>query len=81
MALEGELKGIAGAVCGCCGAVLKLQVCCTMAGYYLGYYCDCCGPYSRETGYYRSWGEAEQELKKAVPDNLRTTDFNYRPES
>lgn len=79
MALEGELKGLTGAVCSCCGAVLKLEVCCSTAGYYLGYYCDSCGPYSRETGYYRTREEAEKNLKKVVPDNLRTTD--YWPES
>lgn len=34
-----------------CGTTLTLQVCSSAAGYYLGFQCDCCGPYSRETGY------------------------------
>jgi hypothetical protein len=35
-----------------------------MAGYYVGFWCDRCGPYSRESGYYRSYEEAEKALSK-----------------
>jgi len=33
-----------------------------MAGYYVGFWCGACGPYSRESGYYRSYEEAEKAL-------------------
>lgn len=33
------------------------------AGYYVGYWCvHCCEPYSRESGYYISQGEAQSAL-------------------
>ena len=79
MALEGKLKGLDGTVCSDCGAVLELRVCRSAAGYYLGYFCDQCGPYSRETGYYPTREEAEEELAKEVPDKLRTTEFKPAP--
>ena len=34
-----------------CGKRMLLEVLHTPAGYYLGYYCNKCGPYSRETHY------------------------------
>lgn len=46
-----------------CNTVLKLQVCQSNAGFYLGFMCDCCGPYSRETGYWGTKEEAETVLK------------------
>jgi len=61
MALPGETAGLEGATC-VCGAELELSVCRSAAGYYLGYWCDRCGPYSRETGYFRTEGEARREL-------------------
>ena len=51
-----------GCRCSECGAVLPLMVCSSAAGYYLGYFCDNCGPYSRESGYYRTRQEAENAL-------------------
>ena len=32
------------------------------AGFYIGYFCDMCGPYSRESGYYGSAEEAAAAL-------------------
>jgi|TARA_R100001594_G_scaffold64884_1_gene99198 hypothetical protein len=32
------------------------------AGYYVGYFCRKCGPYSRETGYYRTHDEAKENM-------------------
>jgi hypothetical protein len=75
IAVKGELKGLDGIACEDCGTHLSLQVCKSNAGYYLGYYCDCCGPYSRETGYFKSCEIAERELAKEIPAKLRNTDF------
>lgn len=75
MAVNGELKGLKGITCEDCGTHLSLQVCKSNAGYYLGYCCDHCGPYSRETGYFKSREIAEKELTKKIPAKLRNTDF------
>jgi hypothetical protein len=75
MALKGELKGLDNVICTDCGAELPLQVCHSNAGFYLGHYCNNCGPYSRETGYFPTREIAETELKKETPDKLRNTDF------
>lgn len=75
MAVKGELKGLNGITCEDCGAHLSLQVCKSNAGYYLGYLCECCGPYSRETGYFKTSEIAERELTREVPAQLRNTDF------
>jgi len=49
------------------------------AGYYLGYICPFCGPYSRETEYMAK-DEAEVALEhyrqnKVVPVTIRTIEF------
>lgn len=48
--------------CPDCKLKLELQVLSSAAGFYIGTYCNC-GPYSRESGYYRSFDEAERALK------------------
>lgn len=40
---------------------LTVDVHMSAAGYYIGTYCNC-GPYSRESGYYRDFDEAQQAL-------------------
>ena len=50
MTLGGATSKVGGAVCSC-GRRLALQVCESAAGHYLGYWCDECGPWSRESGY------------------------------
>ena len=66
--LPGECVGFAGVVCKHDGegepTQLPLKVCQSAAGYYLGYNCPVCGPYSRETGYF----ETEAEANKAMED-------------
>jgi len=47
-----------------CGTIMKLEVCRSQAGYYLGFECQCSGPYSRETDYFRNHDEAQLELEK-----------------
>lgn len=44
-----------------CKRVLKLKVCHSAAGYYIGYCCDTCGPWSRVSGYMTKEG-AEKVL-------------------
>lgn len=48
--------------CPDCGTKLELNVHESRAGFYLGTWCRC-GPYSRETDYYRTREDAEQALK------------------
>lgn len=49
----------------CCGKVLKLQVL-KSNNYYIGTFCPECGPYSRESGYYKTKEEAEAALKSGI---------------
>ena len=82
MALPGELRGLEGTTCEC-GEELKLQVCQSAAGYYLGYFCGQCGPFSRETGYYANRADAAAELALMgagfIPSKLRDTDYHPEP--
>ena len=60
--LPGECIGMNGGECEDCGQELKLEVCSSPAGYYLGYMC-LCGPYSRETGYFSTREEAQEAME------------------
>lgn len=77
MAHPGELSGLEKEfTCKDCGQKMPLQVCRSNAGHYLGYYCGNCGPWSRETGYYRKGEDADKALadfleKDIVPGNCR----------
>jgi len=62
MTLPGECVRDVETTCVDCGARLEIQVCKSMAGYYVGFWCGACGPYSRESGYYRSYEETEKAL-------------------
>ena len=72
--LPGETIGFDGVICegddlgdGKHDALqLKLEVCRSAAGYYLGYNCPYCGPYSRETGYFDTKKEAEEVLNDPI---------------
>lgn len=61
MALPGECLGAYEHTCEDCKIEMKLSVCQSAAGYYLGFMCNC-GPYSRETGYYAIASEAQAVL-------------------
>ena len=61
MALPGECVGKSKVGC-ICGTWLELQVLQSAAGYYIGFYCQKCGPYSRESGYYPTQEIAETAL-------------------
>lgn len=50
-------------ICEDCKSDMPLQVLRSNAGYYIGYSCKNCGPYSRESGYYRNREDAEKDLR------------------
>jgi non-ribosomal peptide synthetase component E (peptide arylation enzyme) len=51
----------AASTCADCLKDLKNEVLRSAAGYYIGTLCDC-GPYTRESGYYRTEEEAQRAL-------------------
>jgi hypothetical protein len=62
MALPGETVGEKSCICMDCGAELHIKVCRSEAGYYIGFWCNTCGPYSRESGYYSTAEKAQIAL-------------------
>lgn len=65
MALEGEVTGKKVIKCDECKKLMYIRVLRSAGGYYIGFCCPECGPYSRESGYY---GKAT-EASKALEDN------------
>ena len=63
MVSQGELSGVDGFECSDSGVHLDLSVQMSAAGYYLGYFCENCGPWSRETDYLPTRAAAEKELE------------------
>ena len=66
MALPGECVNDMRTVCMDCKTPLDIQVLSSAAGYYIGFFCLRCGPYSRESGYYRSREEALAALAHGI---------------
>jgi ribosomal protein L37AE/L43A len=62
MTLPGECVNDVETTCVECGEHMKIQVCRSAAGYYVGFWCDRCGPYSRESGYYPTAEAAQKAL-------------------
>ncbi len=62
MTQPGEGVHLMRQICMICGTALYLRVMSNDAGYYIGFYCPRCGPYSRESGYFFSRGEAKIAL-------------------
>ena len=58
-------------ICLDCKRTLPLQVCRSNAGAYIGYWCPKCGPYSRESGYFKSSELAEKELAEILKSNQK----------
>lgn len=52
-------------ICPDCKTVLKPNVLHSAAGFYIGTWCEC-GPYSRESGYFKTRKEADKELPHYV---------------
>ena len=46
----------------CCGKHLQFDVLKSGGGYYIGTWCERCGPYSRESHYFQDKVIAEREL-------------------
>ena len=62
MALPMETVGLgAPVICPTCGVRLVVEVLKSVAGYYVGFFC-CYGPCGRESGYYRSYEDAEKAI-------------------
>jgi hypothetical protein len=59
-----ELAEGLGAPNQCCGKKLDFQVLRSNAGYYIGTFCPNCGPYSRESDYFRTDEEAQAALQQ-----------------
>ena len=71
--MQGETISSGGyATCPDCNITPKLDVYCSGAGYYIGTYCGC-GPYSRESGYYATREEAQNDMGCFIP---RDDSFN-----
>lgn len=66
MTLPGEtISTGASPRCEDCHKMPKIDVYSTPAGYYVGTYCDC-GPYSRESDYYRDHESAQRALNSGA---------------
>ena len=62
MTLPGECVNATRTACYECGTELTIDVCVSAAGYYLGFFCPKCGPYSRESGYFPTREAAQEAL-------------------
>ncbi len=70
-----EEKPVKGVVCGDgCTSVLPLKVCSSAAGYYIGRWCDKCGPYERVSDYFGNTEAARLEAERQLPDWRRNID-------
>ena len=74
MVLPGELCGTNGTICTDCKTQLPLAVWKSAAGYYYGYFCPNCGPYSRESGYFATELEAEKAIKEGEVSRRRRSE-------
>ena len=61
--LPGECVNDTVTTCLECKTTLTTRVLTSAAGYYLGFRCPSCGPYSRESGYFPSRESAERALE------------------
>lgn len=74
MVLPGEITGRKLHTQCSCGKIIDLKLCRSAAGYYLGYTCPECGPYGRETGYYKD----ERTIQNALfLDKITWRDAEY----
>lgn len=83
MAFEGEFHQTLEPIkCEDCGASLPLGIQMSAAGYYIGRWCENCGPYERCSDYFPSREAAESELTlwhQGVRLSERGTDFQGGP--
>jgi hypothetical protein len=64
MALIGEVTGKRVIKCEDCKKIMHIEILRSNAGYYIGFCCPECGPYSRESGYYKKATEAAKALEE-----------------
>ena len=57
--------------CTNCHSELPLRVCRSAAGYYVGRFCDNCGPHGRDSGYFADEVEATDALLTYHPHRRR----------
>jgi len=62
-----------------CDELLKMNVLQSNAGYYVGTFCKCCGPHSRDSEYFATRKEAEQVLTDRQLDEATPVDFSVDP--
>ncbi len=62
MTLAGECVNDDVTVCMSCQSDLAIGVYQSAAGFYIGFFCNECGPYSRESGYYPTREKAQEAL-------------------
>jgi len=60
--IPGECIGVTKTSCMECGEDMKIGVYSSAAGFYVGFFCPNDGPYSRESGYFASHGEAQAAI-------------------
>jgi hypothetical protein len=65
-------------MCDECGEPMPLDVHMSAAGYYLGRMCMC-GPYSRESGYFKTREDAEEELEMYKEREMRSKEAKEMP--
>ena len=64
MTIPGETVATgASKTCEDCSSNPTLGVYSSAAGWYIGYMCPKCGPYSRESNYYKTYKDAEKALE------------------
>ena len=82
--LPGECAGdgVETLTCTDCHTEMKLDVHMSGAGYYLGFFCERCGPWSRESGYFKTRKAAQKALdgQRATSDLGTTDGFVHREE-
>jgi hypothetical protein len=83
MAVDGELTE--NEKCPDCGAPQPTKVCQSAAGYYIGKWCDACGPDARFSDYFHTYEDAIAELalweEHDVRPSGRDTEFHGREDS
>lgn len=58
-------------ICDECEEPMPLKVLKSAAGYYIGRFCGNCGPYSRDSGYFKTEEEAQAELDQMKENMMR----------
>ena len=60
------IEGIVVITCEDCNSEIPLKVCQSAAGYYVGRFCPECGPYSRDSDYFKTREQAQSYLDEWI---------------